>query len=114
MIRLGRVLTVLGVLWFVVGLSLTNVALRGLVNGSPILLRLIFALGAVGTISVVAAWGLALYHWRRQFEGTATAKRRWGVALVLGMFVAAWVYWITRPGEIALGTSSGLATGKTR
>ncbi len=107
MIRTGRILSIVGALWFVVGLSLINQTLRASVNGSPALLRLVFVLGVIGTVSVVAAWALALFHWRNQYAGGEVDRRRWGVALVIGMFVAAWIYWATRAAEPGVSAGAG-------
>lgn len=98
MIRLGRGLTIMGVTWAVIGLLLIGVApTLSAVNNNSILRIVLFLAGLVGTLSIFGAWGLALYHWGTGTSGGQHQKGRWGLFLIVFAFVAAWVYWFTRP-----------------
>jgi hypothetical protein len=108
-IQRARLLTILGMLWFFFGLLLTNSALRAAVNADRKAVYLVFVFGVIGTLSIFAAWGLALYHWKTRFQGSSKARHRWGIALVFGAFVAGWVYWLTRGRELPTTTSPGLS-----
>jgi hypothetical protein len=52
--------------------------------------------GATTALSAFVSWPLALYHWGTRFSGPARDRRWWGRALVLGAFLSAWAYWLTR------------------
>ena len=96
MVTLGKALTIVAVVaYFAVGLQ-NVLAIRDYVNGRPELLLALNVLAALGALGTFGGWGLALYHWGTRYAGPATARRRWGFALILGMFVGAWCYWLSR------------------
>jgi hypothetical protein len=95
-IAIGKALTFIALAAYVaIGLQSVS-TIRDYVNGRPDLLLGLNILGALGAIGTFGAWGLALYHWGTRYTGDASIRRRWGVALTLGMFLGAWCYWLTR------------------
>jgi hypothetical protein len=96
MTRVGRVLTIIGITWAMLGLALMITPVRNAVNANPAAITSVFVVGLLGTLSIFAAWGLALYHWGTRGHHNTTRSARWGVWLIVFSFVAAWVYWMTQ------------------
>lgn len=94
--RVGRVLTIVGMLWAIAGLLLMITPVREAVNGKPAVVTSVFLMGLLGTLSIFTAWGLALYHWATRGSQAANERAPWGALLIIFSFVAAWVYWLTR------------------
>lgn len=51
-------------------------------------------LGGVSAISTFCIWGLMLYHWGTHVFKGKTCKYLWCLAMSLGMFAGAWIYYI--------------------
>jgi hypothetical protein len=99
MIASGKALTFVAIIAYIaIGLQ-SIAAIRAHVNARPELLLGLNLLGAAGAIGTFGGWGLALYHWGTRYGGSSSGRRRWGLALILGMFVGAWCYWLTRREE---------------
>jgi hypothetical protein len=47
---------------------------------------------AATPVACLVGWALALYHWGVHYPGSA--KRRWGLVLILGLFPGSWLYWM--------------------
>jgi hypothetical protein len=109
MIRIGRALSLAGILGYLSLMSLVIPVIRGAVNANQTALLVVDVLGAVGAVGVLSSWGLALYHWGTRFTGSNLSRRRWGFGLTLGLFVGAWIYWFTRVSSRA--TAQNSATG---
>jgi hypothetical protein len=94
MIRLGRVLSVLGILSFAFLLSLSSTSVRAAVDNAGAGHWAASIVGGIGGPCVFTAWGLALYHWGTRYQGSLESRRRWGIGLILGAFLGAWAYWL--------------------
>lgn len=86
---LGRVLSVVGIFGFLFLLSLSNSTIRAVVNESPRMLGVSNVIGALTAVGIFVPWLMAFYDWGTRFRGKPESKRRWGLALVLTMFVGA-------------------------
>jgi hypothetical protein len=94
MLQIGRVLSVLGILSFVFLLSLSSASVRAAVSETGPGHWAASIAGAIGSICVFIPWALAVYHWGTRYEGSPRSRRRWGIGLIAGGFVAAWIYWL--------------------
>lgn len=97
--KVGRALTLLGMLGVGMVLSLLSDTVSGWVNGAPPVRVVFDTIGALAAFAIFIAWGLAIYHWGRQPFGDPGTRRRWGLAVTLGAFVGAWAYWLAGPQE---------------
>lgn len=99
MIRTGKILTYVAIAGYTLLLLMVPAGLRDTLESSRIAFVAINLGAGVGAIAAFVSWGLALYHWGTRFTGEQSVKRKWGVALIAGVFVGGWVYWLTRPRE---------------
>jgi hypothetical protein len=95
MIRIGRYLSVVGIIGYLLVISFTLPQLREALYARPNVSLSLNLIVGVAVLASFVAWALALYDWATNYRGIW--RRRWGVALVLGAFIGAWVYWL-RPG----------------
>jgi hypothetical protein len=93
MIRFARALSAIGILGFLYLLSLSIPSVLEKMNASGDMRALTSVAGALTAVGAFFPWFLGLYHWGTRFSGKPAAKRWWGVALILGAFIGAWVYW---------------------
>jgi apolipoprotein N-acyltransferase len=96
-IRFGRLLALLSITGFIMVLALNVPSIqRAFVAGSAShgVLNTLIAFAAIATF---LSWGLALYHLATRFRGSDSSRKRWGIALVFGAFVASWFYWLSTP-----------------
>jgi hypothetical protein len=69
-----RVTSVISILGFVALMFLTNAAIRATVNSNPFL-----------------AFG-GIYHWGTKFPAANKSRDMWGVGVIFGAFIGAWLY----------------------
>lgn len=95
MIRIGQAVSAIGIAG-VLFLFITGVLVNG--GSSPVSIGTGMGdvVGAVTAIAVFSAWPLALFHWGTRYSGDAQTMRRWGFGLILGTFIAGWIYWFSR------------------
>jgi hypothetical protein len=100
-IRLGRFLALLSIAGFITVLALNVRSIQSAFVAGSRSHSILNALIAFAAIATFLSWGLALYHLATRFRGPASTKKRWGIALVLGAFVASWFYWLSAPKDDA-------------
>jgi hypothetical protein len=102
MVRVGRLLSVVGIAGYTLLLIVTLLGGRQNFDRNSIA---VFAFDVFVGLAVLAsfiAWVLALYHlWYRPIRIKAN-KLPWSIALLLGVFVTAWVYWFRTPSHYPL------------
>ncbi|HEY8470597.1 MAG TPA: hypothetical protein VIL18_13185 [Longimicrobiales bacterium] len=95
MIVIGRVATLIAVVGTFTAIAMvlgTSVpAMRTLVDRAAFG-SVLATLFAATPVACLVGWALALYHWGVHYPGSA--KRRWGVVLILGVFPGSWLYWM--------------------
>ncbi len=95
MILIGRLATLIAVVGTFTAIAMvlgTSVpAMRTLVDRAAFgsVLAMLFA---ATPVACLVGWALALYHWGVRYPGTA--KRRWGLVLILGVIPGSWLYWM--------------------
>jgi len=95
MIVIGRIATLIAVVGtftataMVLGTSVP--AMRTIVDRAAFG-SVLATLFATTPVACLVAWALALYHWGVRYPGSA--KRRWGLILILGVFPGSWLYWM--------------------
>lgn len=95
-VRVGKLLTAVGMVWAAIGLCLFWTPARAAVNEASSLRVIVFALGLTGTLCIFGSWGLALVHWTKARSANERGWLRWGVPLLVFTFIAAWAYWLSR------------------
>jgi len=95
MIVIGRVATLIAVVGTFTAIAMvlgTSVpAMRTLVDRAAFG-SVLATLFAATPVACLVGWALALYHWGVHYPGSA--KRRWGLVLILGLFPGSWLYWM--------------------
>ncbi len=91
MVLVGRYLITVGILAFLLALALT--ADREWLAREPAAFQAFKTAALIVPPTLLGAWVLAIYHWATRYPGDPRGKGRWGVVVVLGMFVGAFVYW---------------------
>ena len=106
--RIARTLSALGLIGFLMLLSLQYPPLLRAVNGNITTRSLLDVIGAVTALGTFLPWLLGLYHWGTSYRGSKASKRSWGFALILGFFIGAWFYWLlpTSGASVSSGESS--------
>jgi len=92
MIRVGKALSWISILGYLVIASLASRVIREAVSANTTAILAINVVAGLAVLSSFLVWGMALYHW-----GTNENRRKshkWGFRLILGAFVGAWVYWL--------------------
>ncbi|HEX7091583.1 MAG TPA: hypothetical protein VF192_15690 [Longimicrobiales bacterium] len=95
MIVIGRIATLIAVVGTFTAIAMvlgTSVpAMRTLVDRAAFgsVLAMLFA---ATPVACLVGWALALYHWGIHYPGSA--KRRWGLVLILGVIPGSWLYWM--------------------
>lgn len=97
MIRVGKALTVVAILGFVAMLSQSIPSIREYVAANSWGDDANNGLGALASLAIFGGWALALFHWGTRYVGDLSKKRSWGFALIFGMFIGSWAYWLSRP-----------------
>ncbi len=69
---------------------------KAFLTASPFLYQTFNLAVGLGALATFVSWGMAVKHWGTSFAGTPEEKSRWGSALIFGMFVAGWAYWLVR------------------
>lgn len=90
--RFGSALSCFSILGYTLIASLASRNIREAVSVNASAALLVNLLAGLAVLSSFVAWGLALYHW-----GTTAdypTRRTWGIGLILGTFVGAWIYWL--------------------
>jgi hypothetical protein len=87
-----RVTSVISILGFVALMFLTNAAIRATVNSNPFLASVINVGGALAAIASFVAWFGGIYHWGTKFPAANKSRDMWGVGVIFGAFIGAWLY----------------------
>lgn len=87
-----RVASALSILGFVALMALRDPAMRSAVNSSALLTAVVNVGGAVAALASFTAWFGSIYHWGTAFPVTAKSRRAWGLVVILGVFIGAWLY----------------------
>lgn len=62
----------------------------------PGALRSVYDLiGALTAMTLFATWLTAILHWGIRYSPDRGKKWQWGLVVVFGAFVGAWVYWLS-------------------
>jgi hypothetical protein len=87
-----RVASVISILGFVALMFLTNTGIRATVNSSPLLASVMNVGGALAAIASFVAWFGGIYHWGTKFPPRDKSRAMWGVGVIFGAFIGAWLY----------------------
>ena len=68
--------------------------LEKLLENNLFLRLLIGFLGVAASLSTFCLWGLMFYHWGKHVFKNVTYKHFWFLAMLLGMFVGSWFYYL--------------------
>ncbi|MEO5798546.1 MAG: hypothetical protein ABIZ70_00220 [Gemmatimonadales bacterium] len=91
MAKWGFRLTVVGMAWAMLSVTLFIPEVRDLTSNAGIRLT-VFILGFIGTTAIIGGWFLAIMDWYQHRPRSGLV----GLALVCFNFVAAWAYWLFR------------------
>lgn len=92
MFKVGRFLISTGFLGLAAAVVLA-LAGGGTLLQDPALFRFYKLVWATTSPALFGGWILAVFHWGTRYPGADRTKGRWGVAVILGMFIGALLYW---------------------
>ena len=91
--RIGRSFITLGFAGYALAMILVVPGGGRLLAQSPSLFTLFKLTMAVSSFALFGGWGMALYHWGTRYAGPPRHRGRWGVAILLGVFIGSLAYW---------------------
>lgn len=92
-VRIGRAFITMGFAGFVLGAILAVPGGGRLLADTPGLFALFKLTMAVSSFALVVDWGMALHHWGTRYAGPPRHRGRWGLTIILGVFIGSLAYW---------------------
>ena len=93
MIQLGRTLITAGMICVGLAVLLVVVPGSGHLLHNPDVFTAYKLLWAFTSPALLGGWILAVFHWGTRYVGPSHLKGRWGLTVIFGVFIGAFLYW---------------------
>lgn len=99
LVHVGRWSSLIAIVGWLIVMSGLVPSVQQMLNANSMALAAFNAAGALTAVAAFVSWFTAIFHWGLRFQGDPRLRRRWGLAVVFGVFIGAWTYWFKGMGE---------------